>query len=486
MSAVTAFPNVRINSYSDGSPIEVCLIAQLGIGAGDKLIAETGMRQRNHASYLDELDEPSVKLSGVDMQRGDSASLYSFIVGGNGHPFHRHAGRRMFTAISGSSGARLLFSSASDHQIALDPMHFINALREVTVPPDCLFTVRFGFATWHQFLPRDTKARHPALFALSCHPDELDGIESPDLRKKISNDEASIPVLTEILPPEILALLVRVKSTSIQTVHLTLKVDAESVAIKCCAAIRKVIGRGWSSWSNLHPQPGFRTLAKASKPIAKSALKPAGSLLNEAFCGLKFHHDDFFEVTIHSQNNSVLVNSGAQQLLAQLLEGFLQNQSRKITFLMQLRNLLVLPLGLRRSRVGCPVSSLLATDAPDYFADRFPVLKQRFDANDNHAEVLLGADDKHLQFRSVAAVQRLEDGTLLFRLGTRVRCLNSFGRFYMRAIEHTHRYFIAPTMLSSAVEFVLLGQAVETSKVVDAKLTEVCAAVFSVPVRPVL
>ena len=272
------------------------------------------MRQRGHARYLDELDEPSVKLSGVDMQRGDFASLYSFIVGSKGHPFHRHAGRRMFAAISGSSGARLLFSSASDQQIARDPAHFVNALKEVTVPPDCLFTVRFGGATWHQFLPRDAKARHRALFALSCHPDEMDGIESPGLRAQIANDDASIPALTETLPEAVLALLQQRKSSEIQTVHLTLKVQAESAEIRVCAAIRRMIGRAWGSWSNAFPQPSFRAMAGASKPIVTSALKPQRCLLNEAFFGLDFHHDDFFEASIDTENNPALANAGAHHL----------------------------------------------------------------------------------------------------------------------------------------------------------------------------
>ena len=46
------------------------------------------------------------------------------------------------------------------------PAAFARALRRVQIPPDCLFTVRFGGGTWHQFVPRHPG--HPALFALSC------------------------------------------------------------------------------------------------------------------------------------------------------------------------------------------------------------------------------------------------------------------------------------------------------------------------------
>ena len=34
----------------------------------------------------------------------------------------------------------------------------------------------------------------------------------------------------------------------------------------------------------------------------------------------------------------------------------------------------------------------------------------------------------------------------------------------MRAVEHAHRHYVAPAMLSAAVEFVVLGQEIETSK----------------------
>ena len=152
------------------------------------------------------------------------------------------------------------------------------------------------------------------MFALSCHPDEMDGIESPGLRAQIANEDASIPALTETLPEAVLALLQQRKSSEIQTVHLTLKVQAESAAIRACAAIRRMIGRAWGSWSNAFPQPGFRAMAGASKPIVTSALKPQRCLLNEAFFGLDFHHDDFFEASIDTENNPALANAGAHHL----------------------------------------------------------------------------------------------------------------------------------------------------------------------------
>src|SRR5688572_18204365 len=178
--AVASFPSISLPSHSGGLPIEVSLIAQLGVGAGDHLIASVDARQRDHASFVDALSEPSARIGGLDLAHGDATSLYTFVVGPMGHPFHCHDGHRVFTAVSGSGGARLRFSTASPAQIEQDPDSFLRALRQVDIPGDCLFTVRFGGGTWHQFLPRPGHGAHPALFALSCHTNELGGELDPD------------------------------------------------------------------------------------------------------------------------------------------------------------------------------------------------------------------------------------------------------------------------------------------------------------------
>ena len=119
--------------------------------------------------------------------------------------------------------------------------------------------------------------------------------------------------------------------------------------------------------------------------------------------------------------------------------------------MMAFRNWLVRPLGLRTSPLGCPVSSLLSPDKSNLFAQRFPVLDQET-ANDNtRVQVLLGANDKHLIFRSCVGVTMLPHGRVQFTLGTRVRCKNAFGRFYMAAINRVHRTYVTPVMLSRAV-----------------------------------
>ena len=447
------FPSVRLPSQSGGLPVEVVLIAQIGIGAGSPLIASTAALQRGHDAFVDALDEPSARIGGADFQRGDATSLYSFIVGTEGHPFHRHAGHRVFTAISGSGGAKLRFSTASHDQIDADPQAFLRALRHVEIPPDCLFTVRFGGGTWHQFLPRDAAAGHPALFALSCHTNELGGELDAEQRRRVLANEADIPTLTELLPESVAALLAAANAGDVPTITLSLTAATTSLRGRFCARTRGLSGRLRRALGRWRRPVGFLADSGAP-PVVELTEPPPQSLLWRQF-GDTFTHQDSFALEIDAAE---LPTASASQLLAGLLDGFLENRPTGVSRLMGLRNVLVKPLGLRTSPLGCPVSSLL-NDAPQRFAGRFPVLEQLIDADDRRAQVVLGADDKHLRFRSCAGVECLPGGKVRFTLGTRVRNRNPFGAVYMRLIDRTHRRYVAPAMLSMAVGHVLASTA---------------------------
>lgn len=147
-----------------------------------------------------------------------------------------------------------------------------------------------------------------------------------------------------------------------------------------------------------------------------------------------------------------LAGSNPEQLLAALLTAFIQQPAGSVSGLMRLRNLLARPLRLRTSSLGCPVSSLLSDAPTQRFAQRFPVLAMS--SSTNAAQVLLGADDRHLQFRSSVSVQR-EGERITFSLSTRVYCRNPFGHLYMAAVDPVHRHFIAPKMLKTAVNCLL-------------------------------
>ncbi len=442
--ASTSFPTLRLDTGAGRQPIEIHLIAQLAPGSGDRLVEEAAARQRAHPAYRDALDEPSVRLAGMHLAHGDPSSLYSFVVGPHGHPFHRHVGPRMFTAISGSSGALLRFSGATDAALAADPIAFVHSLQQVRVPPDSLFSVRFGGGTWHQFLPQRPGRGHAALFALSCHADELGGILDEALRARILDDRADIPCLTETVPEPVRALLAADPAPAVEH-RLSLATKPDSIAQGLGDLLRRACGRLQSArvrWRNSPRRastPPLEPMASRERQLPARSLLPA--LLAEG-------HDDCTLLELPAELGP---QPSATRLLARVLEGFVENPPASVGVLMRLRNLLVKPLGLRTATLGCPVSSLQGTDSPGRFVGRYPVLASKVSADDRWAEVILGANDRHLRFRSSVSVSLEPGGRCQIRLATRVSTSNAFGAFYMFAIRRVHEHHVAPTLLRWAV-----------------------------------
>ncbi len=291
--AVSTFPSARIAPQANGLPVEVSLIAQLGAGAGNQLYYGVIARQKAHTEFVDQLDEPSAKLGGTDFAKGDATSLYTFAVGANGHPFHRHAGHRVFTAISGSGGAQLRFSTATPEQLEQDPELFFTFLRYVNIPADCLFTVRFGGETWHQFVPQTSKGLHPTFFALSCHTDELGGNLSEALREKVLANEATIPALTELLPKSVLDLMEEIPTNhrSIPTTTLSLDAAPGSLQHRLCKSTRCASGLLRGAWGKWRESFGFLLESGSRHAVLELAKPPADSLLLKQLPDLKVHHD---------------------------------------------------------------------------------------------------------------------------------------------------------------------------------------------------
>nr|WP_295383201.1 DUF2867 domain-containing protein [Pseudoxanthomonas sp.] len=445
---VATFPQARIRSHAGGLPVEVFLIAQLGHGAGDRMFADAAARQRAHPDFIDELDEPSAKLAGTDFDQGDATALYTFAVGPQGHPFHRHAGHRVFTAVTGSGGALLRFSTASDAQIAADPRSFLDALHHIRLPPDSLFTVRFGDGAWHQFVAPRPGSRHPVFFALSCHTDELGGPLPASERARVLRGEANLASLTELLPEPVRMLLENQPpdATAIPTVTLAFDAAPGSTRQRLCAGVRGPLGRLRGAISGWRRSSGF--IAGRVARVAALAEPPPRSLLRGELTR-DFHHQDTFVLSVRGQGFHGL---RASQVLADVLDGFLQHRPAGVSALMELRNLLVRPLRLRISPLGCPVSSLLSPQRDHLFLDRFPVLAQQIGDGDRHAQVVLGADDRHLVFRSCVGVEIVSGDRIDISLGTRVRCSNVFGHAYLALIDRVHHTYVAPAMLRAAVE----------------------------------
>jgi hypothetical protein len=442
-----SFPTARIESRSGGLPVEVTLIAQLGVGAGDRLCREAEVRQRGHGSFADALDEPAATLAATDIRGGETTALHSFAVGPQGHPFHRHAGHRVFTAVSGSGGAQLRFSTVPDVTLRELPQSFVDSLTCVEIPPDCLFTVRFGGGTWHQFAPLRPGASHPTLFALSCHTNELGGLRDPALLAQVGEGDANIHDLTELLPAPLDAYLRAhpLRAGDVPTLVLSLNERPGSLLGAVCGIARRVAGRLRSITAACRCRvAGF--VARRGRGVVELPKAESGSLLSQQLSE-RFEHEDTFLLVLHGGAGG----RTAAALLADVLEGFLSNRPLAVSWLMRLRNLLVMPFRLRTSPLGCPASSLLSSDRSRLFANRFPVLDQSIDPHGQNAEVLLGADDRHLRFRSCVAVRFVGDDAHI-TLGTRVQFRNWFGRLYMAGIDRVHRIYISPAMLSAAVE----------------------------------
>lgn len=180
---------------------------------------------------------------------------------------------------------------------------------------------------------------------------------------------------------------------------------------------------------------------------------PTDALLAKQFVDERCEHEDCFGIDI---NADAMPTQASSYLLAQLLEAFVSQPASGVSLLMATRNILVKPFGLRTSPLGCPVSSLLADNQACLFAQRFPVIEQYINSEDNYAEVILGADDKHLRFRSSVAVRRLSNGDIRVSLATKVKCRNAFGRLYMAMIQKVHLSYVVPTMLQQAVAVLII------------------------------
>lgn len=446
---IQTFPSIQLNGGEGRLPIEVSLISQLGHGAGDQVYAGVTRRQRFHDEFVDELNEPSAKLGAPNIAVGDATALYSFVVGPEGHPFHRHAGHRIFTAISGSAGAQLRFSTSND-AAGRDSTSFLAGLRLVNIPPDCLFTVRFGGEVWHQFAPIRKGTRHPVMIALSCHSNELGGELSDDQRAMIAANRSDIPSLTHLLPAALNALLDDPAVIErAPTVSLSLDAPEGTLHRLMCNVFRGRMGDARRRVATPLGKRGFVSLLSIGK-VRHAKRAPDDSLLGGQLVGKTIDHRDSFAIDVAGVG---LEARSAEDLLDQILEGFISNPPRFVGSLMALRNIVVMPFGLRRSSLGCPVSSLIGETSATMFRGKYPVVDQRIARDGSRAEVVLGADDKHVMFRSCVAVIKHSDQQAEVRLENAVHCRNLFGHFYMAAIRVVHQRAIAPAMLRDAVTF---------------------------------
>jgi len=104
--------------------------------------------------------------------------------------------------------------------------------------------------------------------------------------------------------------------------------------------------------------------------------------------------------------------------------------------LMALRNLVVRPFGLK----GDPD----AASANGARIGMFPVIAS------SPAEIVLGFDDRHLDFRIVVQAEPLGEGGTRIRLMTLIRRHNLLGRAYLSAITPFHKLIVAAALSRAA------------------------------------
>lgn len=185
-------------------PIEIYLVAELPPGIGNVIVRNGLQRQQKHENFVEEYNVLSARIINVDLSRDNLTAIYTFGIEKD-LVFHRHTGQRAITAISGSSGVLLKFSSATPEEVEQNPQLFLEKMSFVEIPPDVIFILRFYGGTWHQFC---SHGGQEGLFAVTVHVDEMEGLEEDEfLRNEVLSGNSSIPLLTECIPLNIEELL---------------------------------------------------------------------------------------------------------------------------------------------------------------------------------------------------------------------------------------------------------------------------------------
>ncbi len=129
----------------------------------------------------------------------------------------------------------------------------------------------------------------------------------------------------------------------------------------------------------------------------------------------------------------------------QVISAFFDAAPRWLDGLMELRNTLVKPLGLKTGPVTVPVV------APPFLVGQtigvFRIIER------TETEVVLGENDRHLDFRVSLLLVRTGQGTEL-SISTLVRMHNLLGRGYFALVRPFHRYLV-PIMARNTAQRLL-------------------------------
>lgn len=166
------------------------------------------------------------------------------------------------------------------------------------------------------------------------------------------------------------------------------------------------------------PPAAGKTVAAMTRPAPRPFPRPADLLPGADF-------GDRFALTVDGQNLDAA--EGARRVFG--------HAPLWITGLLGLRNLLTRPFGLKpgRDRTASATAQI----------GIFPVIRQ------SPGEVVMGLNDRHLDFRVSLEIRNLDAGRQDISVSTAVRTHNLLGRGYMAIVKPFHRV-IVPAMLKQA------------------------------------
>lgn len=214
-------------------PIEINIVGIFPEGAGKKFLQSAFRQQRKTSTFIDEFNEPSALIGKPNFSQttlNDVTAVYTFGVDTRNLVFHRHAGHRIIVGVTGASGCSLKFSLATPEEVRSNLQLFFEKMVIVNILPNRMFTLRFNGNIYHQFCPYNDQDE--AFFAVSIHPDETFGL-SGELLDQVKNNNASIPLLTEPVTDDVLALLENPEKIKLGTF---INLDLEPVKLKVASA----------------------------------------------------------------------------------------------------------------------------------------------------------------------------------------------------------------------------------------------------------
>lgn len=122
-----------------------------------------------------------------------------------------------------------------------------------------------------------------------------------------------------------------------------------------------------------------------------------------------------------------------------IARALLSQQAAWVAWLLRLRDLLVSPFGLKTAQM------LATPDGPD---DRRIGIFKVYEIHGD--EILMGEDDRHLDFRLSVRISEAQPGAQMVTLTTVVHCHNLLGRSYITIIAPFHRAVVRSSLAGAA------------------------------------